>query len=260
MKLKNSFLDRLAGDNQKVLVFDCEFWHVYGTEGGYLPLMNHPNEFFMPREVGGFLLTKNTDGTWNYRKNFFVTLSPPKGRDVSFVSSMFANVTQKTADELDTFQSLLGVPWASAYLELLPEDRQDVLLESLKIYKDDPNIKTAHKPTSWLKTFLKEYSESLVIVKGTSDIDALQNACKFHGMEYLKPLKVYDIAEWNLTSRKKCGTAKLEGTYKCILPELHKEIKELTKVLPLGEAHDPSSDAAMTLIVALYIISRLNNK
>lgn len=258
MKLKNPFLNTLAGEHNKVLVFDCEFWHVYGTEGGYVPLMNHPNEFLSPREVGGFLLTKNTDGTWNYRKNFFVTLSPPKGRDVSFVSSMFANVTQKTADELDTYQSLLGVPWASAYLELLPEDTHQILLDSLKLYKEDPNIKTAHKPTSWLKTFLKEYSESLIIVKGTNDIDALKNACLLNNIEYLEPKQVYDIAEWNLTSRKKCGTAKLEGTYNCILPELDKEIKELTKVLPLGEAHDPSSDAAMTLIVALYIISRLN--
>lgn len=257
MRIKNSFLDKIAGEHEKILVFDCEFWHVYGTEGGYISLQNKQNEFFMPREIGGFMFIKNSDGSWNYKKNFFVTLNQPKDKDVSFVSSMFANVTQKTADELDMYQSLLGVPWSAAYLNLLPEEMHQILLDSLKLYKEDPNIKGAHKPPSWIKTFLKEYSESLVIVKGTSDIDSLQNACRFHGYEYLSPKKIYDIADWNITSRKKCGTAKLEGTYKCILPQLNKEIKELTKMLPLGEAHDPSSDAAMTLIVALYIISRM---
>ena len=254
MKVQNPFLDILAGTHDKILVFDCEFWHVYGSEG-YTPLQNKPDEFFMPREVGGFMLTRSSDGnSWNYRKNFFVTLNPPKGKDISFVSSEFSNVTEKTADELDQYQSILGVPWASAYLRILPEDRQSILVESIQLYLDDPNIKTAHKPPSWIKTFLKEYSESLVIVKGKADMEALENACKFHGIEYLKPKKVYDIADWNLTSRKKCGTAKLEGTFKCIAPKLHESTKQLLKVLPLGEAHDPSSDAAMTLIVALYII------
>jgi hypothetical protein len=256
MKVKNSFLNILAGKHDKILVFDCEFWHVYGSEG-YIPLQKKENEFFMPREVGGFILTKTSDGDWNYKKHFFVTLNPPKNKDVSFVSSEFSNVTEKTAYFLDSYQSILGVHWASAYLNLLPEEKHIILLDSIDYYLEDPNIKSAHKPPSWIKTFLKEYSESLVIVKGTSDIEAMKNACKFHGIEYLEPKQVYDIADWNVTSYKKCGTAKLEGTFKCILPKLDKETRQLLKILPLGEAHDPSSDAAMTLIVALYIISRM---
>ena len=256
MRIKNRFLNILAGEFKKVLVFDCEFWHVYGSEG-YKPLQKNPDEFFMPREVGGFLLTKTSDDEWTYKKNFFITLNPPKGKDISFVSSQFANVTQKTADDLDAYQSVLGVPWASAYLRILPEEKHEILVDSIKLYLEDPNIKSAHKPPSWIKTFLKDYSDSLVIVKGTSDLEALENACKFHNIEYTPPKKIYDIADWNITSRKKCGTAKLEGTYNCIKDHLDKETRTLTKVLPLGEAHDPSSDAAMTLIVALYIISRM---
>lgn len=257
MKIESQFLDELARGHDKVLVFDCEFWHVYENKG-FIPLLNKPNEFLMPREIGGFLLTRSTDGQWIYRKNFFVTMSQPKGKDVSFVSSMFANVTQQTADELDKYQSIIGVPWASAYLNTVPEDMQEILLDAIDLYNTDPIVKTAHKPPSWYKTFLKEYGDSLIIVKGTNDIDALQNACKFYDIPYQAPKSVYDIAEWNLTSRKKCGTAKLEGTYNCIVDKLPSDIKQFTKILPIGEAHDPSSDAAMTLIVALYILSIRN--
>lgn len=254
MKFKNKYLDILAGHHDQILVFDCEFWHVYGSEG-YIPLQKLPNEFFMPREVGGFFLNRSADGQWIYRDSFFVSLSPPKGKDVSFVSSAFANVTEETAKELDDFQSVLTVPWSSAYLRVLPEEIQEVLLDGIKAYNNDKIIKKAHKPPSWLKEFLNHYSESLVIVKGTADIDSLKNACKFHEIEYKEPKKVYDIAEWNLTSRKKCGTAKLDGTYQCIYPLLDDQTKKLIIHLPMKKAHEPASDAAMTLIVALYIIS-----
>lgn len=253
MKFKNRYLDKLAGDHKQLLVFDCEFWHVYGSEG-YIPLQKLPNEFFMPREIGGFILTRSADGQWIYRDSFFVSLSPPKGKDVSFVSSAFANVTEGTAKELDDLQNVLSVPWASAYLNVLPTEMREVLMDGIKTYNQDSIIKKAHKPASWLNTFLDVYSNSLVIVKGTSDIESLQNACKFHGFQYREPKEVYDIADWNLTSRKKCGTAKLDGTYACIYPKLDDETRELTIHLPMKKAHEPASDAAMTLIVALYII------
>lgn len=254
MKFKNKYLDILAGDHDQILVFDCEFWHVYGSSG-YIPLQKLPDEFFMPREVGGFFLNRSTDGQWIYRNSFFVSLSPPKGKDISFVSSAFANVTEETAKELDDLQNVLSVPWASAYLRVLPEEIQEVLLEGIETYNKDPIIKKAHKPTSWLKDFIKEYSNSLVIVKGTSDIESLQNACKFHGIKYENPKKIYDVAEWNLTSKQKCGTAKLDGTYQCIYSDLDDQTKNLVIHLPMKKAHEPASDAAMTLIVALYITS-----
>lgn len=251
MKFKNTSLDKLAGEHDKVLVFDCEFWHVLGSSG-YIPTQNSPNEFFMPREVGGFFLTKSED-SWTFKGHFFVTLSPPKGKDISFVSSAFATVSKSTADKLDLFQSLLQIPWDKSFLSTLPPDIQPYLREGIKTYEADSNIKKAHRPPSWLKTFLKLYSESLVIVKGPSDIEALQNACKFHGIAYEKPLKVYDIADWNPQSRRQCGSAKLEASYNCIHHKLTAENRELDKILPRGEAHDPTVDASMTLIIALYI-------
>lgn len=253
MKFKNRYLDILAGDHDQILVFDCEFWHVYGSEG-FIPLQNLPDEFFMPREVGGFFLNRSVDGQWIYRDSFFVSLNPPKGKDVSFVSSAFSNVTEKTAAELDEIQSILAIPWPQARLSNLPEELHEILLDGIDLYKNDSIIKKAHKPTSWLKQFLEAYSNSLVIVKGLADVESLQNACRFHGIEYKAPKKIYDIAEWNLTSRKKCGTAKLDGTYACVYPKLEEETKKLIIHLPIKRAHEPASDAAMTLIVALYII------
>jgi hypothetical protein len=251
MKFKNSCLDKLAKTHKKILVFDCEFWHVLGSSG-YIPIQNSSDEFFMPREIGGFVLAKSGD-SWSLKGNFFVTLSPPKGRDVSFVSSAFATVTKKTADELDLFQNLLQSRWHTSFESTLPDEIKPFLKEGIQTYQQDPNIKKARKPPSWLKTFINLYSESLIIVKGQTDIEALQNACKFHKIEYKKPLAVYDIADWNPISHKVCGSAKLEKTYECIHSKLNDENKQLDKLLPKGEAHDPTIDASMTLIIAVYI-------
>ena len=255
MKIQNKHLDTLANGHKSILCFDCEFWRVYGSKG-YIAIPT-TDEFFTPREVGGFLLTKNTDGSWEYHKHFFVTLSPPD-LDISFISSQFATVSEKTAEELDIIQASLVMPWASAFKKALPEEQHQILEEGIAVYLNDSNIKKHHKTKAWYKKFIDMYSESLVVVKGVYDMEALENACRYNGIPYKKPAAVYDIADWNLKSRAKCGTAKLEGTYNCIINEVPDETgkkHQLRDILPLGDAHDPSSDAAMTLLVALYIVS-----
>lgn len=251
MKFQNLCLDKLAKEHTQILVFDCEFWHVLGSSG-FISSENSPQEFFLPREIGGFILKKTGDN-WDYKGDFFVTLSPPRGRDVSFVSSAFANVTKSTADKLDLFQNILQIPWDKSFMATLPSDIQPYLKEGIETYQKDSKIKKAHKPYSWLKTFLNVYSESLVIVKGPTDIESIHNACKMYDIDYKHPKRVYDIARWNPKSRKICGSAKLEQTYECIHSKLSDENKQLDKHLPKGEAHDPTVDASMTLIIALYI-------
>ena len=256
MKLYNQHLDTLSKGHPKLLVFDCEFWRVTGSSG-FVPIPD-TNEFFIPREIGGFYLTKNADGSWEYKGYFFATFTNPKGYDVSFVSSHYAAVSQKTADELDLYQSYLQLPWDRAFEKILPEDQKYILKESLELYNTDKNIRDHHKPPSWIKRFMKAYSESVIIVKGTSDIDALENMCRIHKYEYLKPVGMVDIAGWNPKSRKMCGTAKLEGTFDCILPKVDdkgSKRKRLRDILPLGRAHDPTTDASMTLLVAIYIVA-----
>ena len=105
---------------------------------------------------------------------------------------------------------------------------------------------------------MKEYSESMIIVKGRADMEALENMCRIHDFEYFEPVDVYDIATWNPKSRKLCGTAKLEGTFDCILPYVDdrgSKRKRLRDILPLERAHDPTTDASMTLLVAIYIVA-----
>jgi hypothetical protein len=138
------------------------------------------------------------------------------------------------------------------------EVSQDLIKESLKVYLQDKHIKNNHKPNSWIKTFLKEYSKSLVVVKGTYDLDALKNMCVSNDYEYLEPSGIFDIAKWNTESHRMCGTAKLEGTYDCIsrnIDDSGTKTRRLRDILPLGRAHDPASDAAMTFLIAIYIVA-----
>lgn len=256
MKFYNKNLDKLAGSQAKVLVFDCEFWHVLG-ETGDQKFKFPPQEdfFFVPREIGGFLLSKNTDGSWTYNTPFFVTLSKPK-RDVAFPVAKYATVSDSTARELEVLESQLGVSWGASFPSRLSPEGKEVLKKGIKLYETDTNIKKHHKPSSWYKAFLKLYSESMIVVKGTGDIDALKNAAAYYDMKYEDPKDVVDIAIWNPKSSKKCGTAKLAGTFDCVKRELDEETKELADHLPLEKAHDPSTDASMTLLIALYIVSR----
>jgi hypothetical protein len=255
MKVKHPYLNELAGPHEKILVFDCEFWHVYDSKG-FIPSKAARNEFYLPREIGGFVLTKSADGHWLLKNPFFVTLSPPKKRDVSFVSSHFSSVTEPTRKRMDEYQSMLSSPNESAFLATLPKELHEVLLEDIHVYLNDKNIKSAHKPHSWLKSFMEQYRDSVVIVKGTLDMDAIKNACIAYDIPYKPPRRIIDIAEWNPESHQLCGTAKLEGTFECIQDELSPETKSLLRILPLRRAHDPRTDASMTLIVALYIIQK----
>ena len=247
MKIESIFLDTLAGTHRKVLVFDCEFWHVYGDKG-YISTERGSKEFFMPREVGGFYFQKSSDGKWNYKKEFFITLSPPKDKGVSFVSSEFSNATESTSKKMDQLQSLL----LNYYLN--SEDIERVLNENIKVYLDDSKIKNAHKTSSWIKSFIDDMSESLVVIKGLKDLDAFENACRYHGYTYKQPKAIVDIADWNPKSHRLCGTAKLEQTFQCIKRKLDPEVEKFLNIVPIGRPHDPTSDAAMTFIVALYII------
>jgi hypothetical protein len=242
-------------NKKKVMSFDCEFWHILGQEG-HQGIKFQPNEdfFFIPREIGGLILDK-TGSEWKLRPPFFVTLYSGQ-KDTVLPISKFSTVTSKTAEQLDQIERRLGRPWGEAFYSRLSEDGQAAFKEGMKVYVEDSNIKKHHKPPSWYKTFMKEYSESVIIVKGTGDIDALKNAALLYGFKYLDPLDIVDISDWNPTSHKVCGTAKLAGTFDCIKRDLPKEVKHLADYLPLEKAHDPSTDASMTLLIALYIQSQ----
>jgi len=256
MRFQNKYLDILAGKHTQILTFDCEFWRV-SDASGFIGIPE-ADEFFIPRELGGFVFNKVGD-EWEYKqKPIFVTFTNPRGYDVSFVSSHFATVSDETAEKLDKYQSLLELDWSKSFLRTLPNEQHSLLKDSLKLYNSDSHIKKNHKPSSWIKQFIEVYSKSLVIVKGKFDIEALQNMCRIHGYDYTPPMAVYDIADWNLKSRKKCGTAKLEGTYDCISKDVKDRINaryRLRDILPMERAHEPTTDASMTLLVALYIIA-----
>ena len=247
--MDSPILDFLSHGNQ-ILVFDCEFWHLFNTaDVHYLPEKNY---FFVPREVGGFMCKKA--GGWSIKEKFFVTLDCPLD-DVSLPVSQFATVKLETAAELDQIQEEIGVPWVEAHKSVLNAKQRTLLNRAIKVYKNDPNIKKHHEPYSWVRKFLQVFAESTVIVKGTGDLEALENLCKLKGFTYLQPKHIIDIADWNATSKRLCGSAKLENTFNCIQSKLSPEIKKVLEDLPLGEAHDPTMDATMTLVVAMFSAS-----
>lgn len=253
MKVKNKYLDSLAGNHKKLMIFDCEFWHVM-QQAGDNNIEFQPNEdfFFTPREIGGLIFKKTTD--WSFTK-FYVTLSKPK-RDVAFPISHFSTVSPQTAYKLDECEKRLGLPWGQAFPSRLSKDGQEAYKEGLAAYNADANIKAHHKPNSWYNKFMEEVSTSMIIVKGSGDITALKNASLLLGFELKKPLEILDIALWNSESRKRCNTAKLAGTFDCIKNKLNEETKKLADHLPLEKAHDPSTDASMTLLIAIFIESQ----
>ena len=257
MKFVNQHLNTLAGGQPKILVFDCEFWHVLEKDDDDLFAFPSTHDFFfVSREIGGFMLTKNKDNSWSYKNPFFVTLPKPE-REVSFPISKYATVEASTAKELDKLEKKLGSPWGTAFPSRLSAKGNAVLEQGLKVYADDDNIKRHRRqPKAWYSAFMKHYSKSTIIVKGTGDIDALKNASVMYGFDYLPPKRVVDIALWNKQSRTMCETAKLEGTFNCISKHLDKGTQDLASILPLEKAHDPSTDASMTLLVAMYIASQ----
>ena len=259
MRIQNKYLDILSQGHPRILVFDCEFWHVLGKSGDSNIIYDKGKDFFfIPREIGGFILTKRSDG-WEYTPHFYVTLDRPKGRDVAFPISHFATVTPQTGWKLDEIEQQLSLPWGDAYSSRLPPEERTKWEEGIRLYENDSNIMGAHRPTSWYSKFLKVYSESIVIVKGTKDIESIQNACQIYGIKYVDPAAVNDIGVWNPTSRKQCGSAKLEETFKCVKDQFDDDTgngNRIRDILPLGKSHDPSVDASMTLLVALYIISK----
>ena len=244
-------LDKLSHNQEQILVFDCEFWHVFDRIEGayYLPSRAF---FFLPREIAGFLLSKDNSGNWKLHNKFFVTLDCPL-KDIALPISKFSTVTLDSAIKLDEIQESIGMDWVDAHDSILDKSQKKLLVEALKIYKNDPQIKKAHQPLSWINKFMKLYSQSTIIVKGHEDIKALINLCRIKDFVYKNPKHVVDIALWNKKSKKVCGSAQLLNTFNCILPKLDSETKKFMNVLDFDQAHNPMTDAAMTLIIAMYI-------
>ena len=241
-------LDKLSHNQKNILVFDCEFWHVFNKLNN-VKYFNNTNYFFTPREIGGFLLTK--DKEWKLHSKFFVTLNNSLD-DIVLPISKFSSVSIETAAKLDEIEEKIGIEWINSHSSILDTQQQKLLKKAITLYKQDSNIKKHHKSNTWIKEFLKIYSNSTIIVKGIEDIQSLKNICNILNYNYLEPKHIIDIAKWNKKSKNICGSAKLLQSFNCIQNKLPNEIKQFLPYLEFKEAHDPRTDASMTLIVGMY--------
>jgi hypothetical protein len=246
-------LDNLSQGHKSILIFDCEFWHVLNN-GESVKNVHKKDFFFLPREIGGILLKKKKEWTIS---TFYVTLDSPN-KNMSLPLSQFSSVSQSTANKLNKLETKLELPLGESFYSELEYDEQEIWKEALETYNSDPNIKEHHQSSSWINKFMKVYEKSLVIVKGSSDIESIQNLCSIKKYKYSLPAQLIDIANWNIESSRLCGSAKLEDSFNCIQSKLSPAIKKLASKLPIGKAHNPSSDAAMTLVIAMYILENKN--
>jgi hypothetical protein len=249
-----SLLNQLSRGHNSILIFDCEFWHVLHS-GENVKKVPKEDFFFLPREIGGIHLTKGKD--WKI-SSFFVTLDSP-AKNMALPISHFSTVSQTTANKLNELERQLELSWGESFYSELTSEEKDVWKKGLDAYRSDPNIKKHHKPASWLSSkFMKLFDESLVIVKGTSDIDAIQNFCSLKKIKYSQPAQLIDIANWNVESKRICGSAKLEESFNCLKHKFSPDIRAILSHLDFGKAHDPTADAAMTLAICLYIVEHKN--
>ena len=225
MKLRSAGLNALAGTASSVLAFDCEFWHV--------------GEQFLPREIGGFHAVKKGD-SWTVAS--FMAILPAPPNQLNRVSSKFSTVTEETSEALDILEET-----ERTARELLSDN------DITDVYFADKLVKPYVESVSWLKTFVAKFPKSVVVLKGDTDLNAIEAACKRAKFAYHKPLRVVDIATHNPEFTKKCKTAKLEGAYECIAKELDADLK---RAFPIGRAHNPVSDAAMALQIAVWLIKK----
>ena len=63
-------LNKLSHNQEHILVFDCEFWHVFDKIENVYYLPNR-DFFFLPREIAGFLLLKDNSGNWKIHNNIW---------------------------------------------------------------------------------------------------------------------------------------------------------------------------------------------
>lgn len=225
MRIRNAGLDKLAGSAKSILAFDCEFWHL--------------GEQFLPREIGGFHVTKTGDA---WTTTTFIAVLPAPPNQLNRVSSKFSTVTATTAESLDIFEETERT--APEFL-----GNNDIT----DIYFADKLVKPHIQSVSWLKSFVAKFPSSVVVLKGDTDLDAIKAACLRAKIPYHAPLRVVDIATHNPEFTKKCKTARLEGTYTCIAGELDTGLK---KAFPIGKVHNPVSDAAMAIQIAVWLTEK----
>lgn len=154
------------------------------------------------------------------------------------------------------------------YPELINDTAINKIIYDINnLYINDDNIQKRMIKYDDLDIFINIFNRSKKIGKELIDISAIINT------SYLKntyrPIieKYFDIAFYNPFSRLLCNGAKLETTYNCVLNKLDSNIflfnssskYNLSNIIDLSRAHNPTVDAYMTLIVCFYIIKKLNN-
>jgi hypothetical protein len=144
----------------------------------------------------------------------------------------------------------------------LPNEYQK-FINNIELILNDSNVKFRQvKDTNRFINLTNElFSSSYLIVKGLEDIKALKNHTILLKQNYINLKNIFDIAKYNNILFKKCNSAQLEKTYKCLenlnLLSKYNKYYDIINAFTEMNAHNPLVDAYYTFII--FIVFTLNN-
>jgi len=164
-------------------------------------------------------------------------------------------------------QRLRKIPFA-IYRKYLKDNKRKIFDLQYDLYYKDPLVKERLMDKGAEKEFVNSFIDlsrkSCFIVKGTRDLDAMNNIASILKTKNNFDFNhIYDIELFNGFSKIKFGNAQLEKTYDGLIqmPIYKKNKTDLEVILGSigGVAHNPVMDSYYTLVVALIINVGMND-
>jgi hypothetical protein len=144
----------------------------------------------------------------------------------------------------------------------LPNEYQ-IFINNIDLILNDSDVKSREiiETNLFIKLTNELFASSYLIVKGLEDIKALKNHTILLKQNYINLKHMFDIAKYNNILFKKCNSAQLEKTYKCLenlnLLSKYKKYYDIINDFTDMKAHNPLVDAYYTFII--FIVFKLNN-
>lgn len=230
----SALLSILADHNTAIASLDVEFYAVDGIRP-YKGIVYESNSFaFFPREIGIQLFIK-ANRHWVYIGSTHLTLQPP--------------AIPKTSIQQINIEHMNVNPSTRIQIKKL-----STTSEILNAYNNDTIVKS-HRVTdrSILQAIVALPSVCHIVCKGTKDLDSIRNIAVMNGLNYIPTATITDVACLNVHFRRLIKSAKLVDTYKFSIAHLPNTlVKELESLCTNLTAHQPTSDAFMTIVVSLY--------
>jgi len=151
---------------------------------------------------------------------------------------------------------------------ILPLAHRALMERGVRVYQEDPLAVSFTIPPGSLRpqlaALLGLISESKIVIKEHTDLDALHNMCALHCLPRPWSVSAFDVAASNGVCRAQFGSARLQDMYTelcqdpTFLAELHAIVDQDGEAALSFKAHNPETDAFMALMVGLVMVQSLS--